>query len=978
MAQKTGGKSPATDPKQKKAPAEKRPAAKPQTKPKAKTKQTASAQAAKKPAGAKAGTRKQPQKAAVKRKALSNEIKGILIIACGVFLTFAFLTETTGAVGSFVKDVFYGLLGMASAISCIFIVLTGFNVFVNKDGSGNVPRFFLLAGLMVSTSILVCLFSSDTSFVEGGFVDQVVTLYRNGIQSHGGGILGGGLCKILVKLIGITGTWVLAIASELILGILLTGISIEALFRKITGAIRQHSQQVRDYANSEIELEPYPSEDLAAGKAPGRAGKRPAFLGKFRQKDAGAFEAGAPEGPPPKARREKKNQTGFFDEYFTGQEPLPDPADRAGGESGLKEQTRNWDEEVPKRFELKEDDELLKNILPPEDQAPVDDGELPFRLDNMKTGILSELPLAQEDGGIVPQENPEDADPVFTPPTEAKLEDVLDPLTQKAVDAGMPLDRAVVAGRRMAAGDDGDLTPEEHIESQIAETAASPPRIIQYHMPTLDLLDPPKPKARSRQEIKYELEEKANRLLETLHSFKVEAKIINITQGPSVTRFELQPGFGVKVSKITGLTDDIALSLAAPGVRIEAPIPGKSAIGIEIPNRDPSPVPIREVLESDKFQSFQSRTAFALGKDIAGNCVVADIAKFPHVLIAGQTGSGKSVCINSLILSILFKAKPDEVKLIMVDPKMVELGIYNGIPHLLIPVVTDPKHAAGALNWAVGEMQNRYNLLKDNNVRNLKGYNALMEERGEPDSKLPEIVIIIDEFADLMMAAKSEVEDAINRLAALARAAGMYLVIATQRPTVNVITGVIKANIPSRIAFNVTSQIDSRTILDAPGADKLLGRGDMLYNPSGAMKPMRIQGNFVSDQEIERVIDFIKSQYEADYDEEIIENIQKEQERVTASLEGGSVSGDEDGDMTRGGTGARDELFFQAVEMVLDSGQASVAMFQRRFKIGYQRAARLIDQMEERRIIGPYEGTKPRQVLISRQEFLEMKMNEQG
>ena len=389
-------------------------------------------------------------------------------------------------------------------------------------------------------------------------------------------------------------------------------------------------------------------------------------------------------------------------------------------------------------------------------------------------------------------------------------------------------------------------------------------------------------------------------------------------------------------------------------------------------------MPIREVLESDKFQSFQSRTAFALGKDIAGNCVVADIAKFPHVLIAGQTGSGKSVCINSLILSILFKAKPDEVKLIMVDPKMVELGIYNGIPHLLIPVVTDPKHAAGALNWAVGEMQNRYNLLKDNNVRNLKGYNALMEERGEPDSKLPEIVIIIDEFADLMMAAKSEVEDAINRLAALARAAGMYLVIATQRPTVNVITGVIKANIPSRIAFNVTSQIDSRTILDAPGADKLLGRGDMLYNPSGAMKPMRIQGNFVSDQEIERVIDFIKSQYEADYDEEIIENIQKEQERVTASLEGGSVSGDEDGDMTRGGTGARDELFFQAVEMVLDSGQASVAMFQRRFKIGYQRAARLIDQMEERRIIGPYEGTKPRQVLISRQEFLEMKMNEQG
>ncbi|MBO5363858.1 MAG: DNA translocase FtsK, partial [Clostridia bacterium] len=580
-----------------------------------------------------------------------------------------------------------------------------------------------------------------------------------------------------------------------------------------------------------------------------------------------------------------------------------------------------------------------------------------------------------EDGSITQQENPEDADPVFTPPTEAQLEDTPERSTKMAMEAGVPLDRAVVAGRRMLA-EDGPLSPEEEIMAELEESSVVPPRMMEYYMPTLDLLDPPEPRNRTREEIRAELEEKANRLLDTLRSFKVEAWITNITQGPSVTRFELQPGVGVKVSKITSLTDDIALSLAAPGVRIEAPIPGKSAIGIEIPNKEASPVPIREVLESDKFQNFQSKTAFALGKDIGGSCVVADIAKFPHVLIAGQTGSGKSVCINSLILSILFKAKPDEVKLIMVDPKMVELGIYNGIPHLLIPVVTDPKHAAGALNWAVVEMQNRYQLLKDNNVRNLKGYNALMEERGEPDSKLPEIVIIIDEFADLMIAAKNEVEDAINRLAALARAAGMYLVIATQRPTVNVITGVIKANIPSRIAFNVTSQVDSRTIIDMTGAEKLLGRGDMLYNPSGSVKPQRIQGNFVSDAEIERVIEFIKGQYEAEYDEAVLENIQREQERITASLEGGSHHEEEDGS-TRSGGEARDELFFQAVEMVLENGQASVAMFQRRFKIGYQRAARLIDQMEERRIIGPYEGTKPRQVLISRQEFNEMRMNQE-
>jgi len=838
---------------------------------------------------------------------LTNEMKGIILMACGLFLLFAFLTDSTGAVGTFLKSICYGMLGIAGSITCVFMILTGLSVFLDKGEKRNRSKLILLLCLMLSTSVLVSLFSNDVEFVTGGFIDQIVTLYRDGTESHGGGILGGGICKILVALLGVVGTWVTAVAVEVILLLLLTGISLQTTCKKF-------AVKVREYHKSE-------------------------------------------EKPVSKTAEPKPRNNRFFDKYFRGEEAVTDS------------------EPLPERFELKEDDALFQDLLPKKDVKQAKQDDLPFLLDNMKTGTLSELPDVEADGKIVAKKNPEEQNTEeFTPPTEAQLEDKLDPLTQKAVDAGVPLDRAVVAGRRMATEDE-PLTPMEEIEEQIAEHN-SPQRMVQYTMPTLELLDAAKPRKQSVQEIKSELEEKANRLLDTLRSFKVDAKIINITQGPSVTRFELQPGFGVKVSKITGLSDDIALSLAAPGVRIEAPIPGKSAIGIEIPNRDPSPVPIREVLESEKFQNFSSKTAFALGKDIAGSCVVADIAKFPHVLIAGQTGSGKSVCINSLILSILYKAKPDEVKLIMVDPKMVELGIYNGIPHLLIPVVTDPKHAAGALNWAVVEMQNRYGLLKDNNVRNLKGYNALMEERGEPESKLPEIVIIIDEFADLMIAAKSEVEDAINRLAALARAAGMYLVIATQRPTVNVITGVIKANIPSRIAFNVTSQIDSRTILDAPGADKLLGKGDMLYNPSGAMKAQRIQGNFVSDGEIARVIDFIKAQYEATYDESIIETIQKEQERIERG-EDTTEHSDEDG-MTRGGSDTKDELFIQAVEMVLDNGQASVAMFQRRFKIGYQRAARLIDQMEERRVIGPYEGTKPRQVLISRQEFLEMKMNEQG
>lgn len=912
------------------------------TKSKSASKSTAAKRAVSKKLPSEANRKTEPRESRQpvdpKKSAVSNEIKGIIVIALGIFLLFAFVTNTAGAIGEFIKKLFYGLLGSTSAVSCIFIILTGINIFINKRRDIGKGRIFVLIGIMLFTSILTALYHNDTSFGTNSFTDQITLLYQSGIDGNGGGVLGGGLCRLLVGLFGITGTWVLSVAGELVLIILLTGVSLCAVFRHLSPASLDRKKQERN-----------DPEDKSQGL----------------------------ESEPTVKNKPRK----FFDEYFRGKEPIDDRHIPDNSKLNSTKQTefgQNSEESKPERFELKEDDDVFKGIFPDKMNSSVNNDHLPFKIDNMKTGTISELPITQADGAVTEQKNPEDDDE-FVPPSEAKQEDVFDPLTKAAVNAGVPLDRAVDAGRRMAvSSDDTQPVPSQQVENAVTEAAANMPRIIQYRMPTTDLLDKPKPNTKTRSELKHELEEKGNTLLDTLRSFKVDAKIVDITKGPSVTRFELQPGVGVKVSKITGLADDIALSLAAPGVRIEAPIPGKSAVGIEIPNNAQSPVPIRDVLESEKFISFPSKTAFALGKDIAGRCIVADIAKFPHVLIAGQTGSGKSVCINSLILSILYKAKPDEVKLIMVDPKMVELEIYNGIPHLLIPVVTDPKHAAGALNWAVTEMQNRYNLLKDNNVRNLKGYNSLMEERGEPESKLPEIVIIIDEFADLMIVAKSEVENAINRLAALARAAGMYLVIATQRPTVNVITGVIKANIPSRIAFNVTSQVDSRTILDTPGAEKLLGRGDMLYNPSGAMKPIRIQGNFVSDAEIERVIDFIKSQYEADYDSEIIENIQREQEKVSANLDNGSNSGTYgDSEPSRGGE-VRDELFIQAVEMVLENGQASVAMFQRRFKIGYQRAARLIDQMEERHIIGPYEGTKPRQVLISRQEFLEMKMNDKG
>jgi S-DNA-T family DNA segregation ATPase FtsK/SpoIIIE len=476
-----------------------------------------------------------------------------------------------------------------------------------------------------------------------------------------------------------------------------------------------------------------------------------------------------------------------------------------------------------------------------------------------------------------------------------------------------------------------------------------------YEFPPLSLLREPEKPSPMMEEA---LERTAKKLIDTLNSFGVEAKIVDYSKGPTITRYELQPKAGVKISKITNLVDDIALNLAATGVRIE-PIPGKTAIGIEVPNEFQSKVNIREVIGTVEFSRFGSKLAFAVGKDIAGKPVIADIARMPHLLIAGSTGSGKSVCINTLITSILYKSAPHEVKLVMVDPKVVELGVYNGIPHLLIPVVTDPRKAAGALQWAVVEMTNRYKLFADNNVRDIKSYN--LHARENDMEELPQIVIIIDELADLMMVAPSEVEDSICRLAQMARAAGMHLVIATQRPSVDVITGLIKANIPSRISFAVSSYVDSRTIIDMGGAEKLLGRGDMLYYPMGASKPQRVQGAFVDDREVEKIVSFVKNQNdEAEYNQDVIEQIENAGERQMANENRGSEA---------------DELLPQAVEMAIEAGQASVAMYQRRLKIGYQRAARLIDQMEQRKIIGQFEGTKPREVLITRAQWNEMLQN---
>ncbi len=620
----------------------------------------------------------------------------------------------------------------------------------------------------------------------------------------------------------------------------------------------------------------------------------------------------------------------------------------------------SWIKELfTKEYEPMSEEDVEKA---PEGMSP----EMQKELKKLKKQIFDfEKEFSEMPEKPVKKKNKDDAyDPVADMPEKPKTDDAdeeenkpfafFDDIPQNEVQATAEPDKEAINKAIEDAAEESVLPKKKVKPEAVQMEIDTANEHIDYKYPSLSILKEPEKPSQQAEEA---LQRTARKLIETLHSFGVEAKIVDYSRGPTITRYELQPNEGVKISKITNLADDIALNLAAVGIRIE-PIPGKTAIGIEVPNEILSAVNIREVIGTAEFANFKSKLAFALGKDIAGKPVVGDIARMPHLLIAGSTGSGKSVCINSLITSILYKATPNEVKLVMVDPKAVELGVYNGIPHLLIPVVTDPRKAAGALQWAVNEMTNRYKLFADNNVRDLKGYNSWAKEHDSEE--LPQIVIIIDELADLMMVAPNDVEDSICRLAQMARAAGMHLVIATQRPSVDVITGIIKANVPSRIAFAVRQFVDSKTILDMGGAEKLLGKGDMLYFPIGTSKPMRVQGCFVSDKEVENIVEFVKGQNEAVYDEDIIEKIERSGETPKATEERG---------------GEADELLPRAVEMAIEMGQASVAMYQRYLKVGYQRAARLVDQMEERRIIGPYEGTKPREVLITKAQWNEMMMN---
>ncbi|MDY4668396.1 MAG: DNA translocase FtsK [Oliverpabstia sp.] len=768
-----------------------------------------------------------------------------------------------GSVGETVSRFFFGVLGW---LQYLFPVFLFFGVAFAVANRKNVLIFRKMVGLCLVFWFLTGLVHMFTLGYAKG--DTVAGYYEYcAAQKIGGGVIGGGLAKMLCIAFGSLGAYVVLFIGLIISFIIMTQ-------RPFLAPLKRKSEEVYQEAKEN-------------------------HTRRREERRTIAFEQMKLETDSPKKEEIKEKK----------QEKKENPV---GKESKENQQELDFHIQRP----------VFEELLPENDLT----GELPFDMQEL-------TPLETE----IPEKNPE------ATMSEETTSPAPEPVSRERKKNPRSSREEIEHG-------------VENIQNEISEKENQEPK--QYVFPPMELLK--KGNRKSSGDSDEHLRKTAMKLQNTLHNFGVDVTVTNVSCGPTVTRYELQPEQGVKVSKIVSLTDDIKLNLAAADIRIEAPIPGKAAVGIEVPNATNSAVMLRDLLETKEFREFPSELAFAVGKDIGGKTVVADIGKMPHLLIAGATGSGKSVCINTLIMSILYKASPDEVKLIMIDPKVVELSVYNGIPHLFIPVVTDPKKAAGALNWAVAEMTDRYNKFAEYNVRDLKGYNEKVEQLKDIEDenkpkKLPKIVIIVDELADLMMVAPGEVEDAICRLAQLARAAGLHLIIATQRPSVNVITGLIKANMPSRIAFSVSSGVDSRTILDMNGAEKLLGKGDMLYYPQGYQKPARLQGSFVSDQEVGKVVEFLTENHQVD----VIYN-----EKITEMMNTSSASS---GNM--GTADEKDVHFVEAAKFIIEKDKASIGMLQRMFKIGFNRAARLMDQLCEAGVVGPEEGTKPRKVLMSLEEF---------
>lgn len=894
-----------------------------------------------------------------------NEITGIILIGFGLLLTAGIFTDQTGRVGEFLKNMAIASLGSLGYIFPVLLLTLGMAFILRK-------RDFLLnrrtVGVtLVIFSILIMLSVGHMYRLDAMSLTSALTEIGDLREKTHGGVLGFLMTYPFIKLFGEVGAYIFSFLGMILGAVLIFNTTLYDSLKKgqeVTGQVTSKISDLRE-KNNELKEQAVQERDRtrmigelsapAGGKDPARSDKTRTFKHSPDQRAASASAGTSSAGRGKDEPEEKLTLPSFLADHprmAHRSDPGRDsksrfnievkgksagaPSPQAGKKAAdpreknpitvpyLESWNKVRDEKNPRPEEVRPQ-EPSKN-LPPDD----------FTEEN--TLYQSEpdgTEPADEVGRVFV--DPEDLDPFGASAAESE------PMTEQEFQEYR---KKKLAQTEKPASEKGrQIAMEEKLEKETEK-----PKPV-YKYPGVALLKE-NMRGMMDEDDHHEILENARKLQDTLADFGVEARVIDVSKGPSVTRYELQLKAGIKVSKVTNLSDDIALGLAATGVRIEAPIPGKAAVGIEIPNRETVPVFLREVIDSDKFNKSTQKLAMGLGKDISGDIIIGDIAKFPHVLIAGATGSGKSVCINSLIVSLLYKYTPEEVRLIMVDPKMVELSVYNGIPHLLIPVVTDPKKAAGALNWAVNEMTRRYDLFNENTVRNIEGYNDLLA-KGKIKEKLPYIVIIVDELADLMMVAAGEVESYIARLAQMARAAGMHLVIATQRPSVDVITGVIKANIPSRISFAVSSYVDSKTILDQGGAEKLLGKGDMLYSPMGAHKPKRVQGAFITEEEVEAIVSHIKVvESEVKYDESIIEHIEK----------GGSGANGQDEET--------DELLEEAVRIVMEYNQASTSFLQRRMRIGYNRAARIMDDLEQRGVISGPDGAKPRRVLWTSDDMI--------
>lgn len=951
--------------------------------------------------------REEALKASMRRRHIAT----VIMFAVGIVLTLAAVIpagEGEGWRGFF--DLMHGLFGYSAFLVGPLLIFVAIRLSAFKEGHKLGMDVLKCVGGILLLCAAVQIFSVGAVPGEN-FGEVIATLYKDGKEFRGGGVFAlfiGGLLLLLGRL----GATILIIILILVCVLLCTGITVADFTDRMVKPVRnakdkavEHHNRIREenrIAAEELHMQQDEIEKIQAEIDAEQQEKR-----SVAELSRAVFSVSDPEEQEPEPIVE---DTSAHTEPESSEKPhiieVPRP-----------EPVKPAEPELPAEPDPAETEQLLEE----QHEDSVDYmAEIKDYIMQKNRAVLEEAersekdPLEDEDAELVPiidalhrfkEENPENA-PVssiedlpensITSSEESELPFDLDDVADEPETESQPQKDAAVPETSAPKAAEPER-PENPVKPEIVEvprpdrpvtppTAPAPERPAMplkkpapeelnfsdvYTLPPVNLLNPVQKKL-TQADIDNEIDRNSRKLVEALQSFGVQTKLVGVSRGPSVTRYELQPAPGVKISKITGLQDDIALNLASAGVRIEAPIPNKSAVGIEVPNKARDTVFFRELVDTTEFKkSFDKKLETVLGKDISGAMVTCNIAKMPHLLIAGTTGSGKSVCVNSIIMSILMKSTPQDVRLIMVDPKKVEFMMYNGIPHLLIPVVTDPKKAAGALAWAVNEMLNRYKQFSDNNVRDFTGFNELAKDPDSGLMKMSHIVIFIDELADLMMASPKDVEDSIVRLAQMARAAGMHLVIATQRPTVNVVTGLIKANIPSRIALMVASQTDSRVILDVSGAEKLLGNGDMLYMPVGLPKPVRVQGCFVSDKEVERVVEFIKQTFQAEYDELVMEEVERQTEMVASAQDSKSSGNSDSGDID-----TSDERLEEAIDFVVESGTCSTSSLQRRLKLGYGRAARLVDIMEEMGIVGPLEGSKPRQVLMTKQEWAERKLQQ--